>query len=247
MKIGMTSNTLKNESIEKVIEYAKQAGLEGIEWGVTENHINIDDPATQEKVKKLSLEENIEVFSLGSYTHMTDRAECDKTLDAAIKMGAPVIRLWAGEKSPHKCSPEDIDLVVKNTIYMAEKAKEHNIKLGFEYHGGSLTETATSAVDLMKRVNCSNVGLYWQPSGGRSVQENLEDRAMVLPYCIGNIHIQNYVPDKGYGLLDEITDRIHQFFDDIKDRDYNIMIEFVKDGTMENLLKDAATLKKIFK
>lgn len=247
MKIGMTSNTLKDESIKKVFEYAKQAGLDGIEWGVTENHINLDDPATQEKVKKLSQEENIEIFSLGSYTHMTDRAECDKTLDAAIMMGAPIIRLWAGEKSPHKCTAEDIECVVKNTIYMADKAKEHNIKLGFEYHGGSLTETATSAVELMKKINHPNVGLYWQPSGGRSVQENLEDRAMVLPYCIGNIHIQNYVPDKGYGLLDEITDRINLFFDDIKDKDYNIMIEFVKDGAIENLMKDAETLKKIFK
>lgn len=247
MKIGMTSNTLKDESIEKIFEYAKQVGLEGIEWGVIENHINLDDPTTQEKVKNLSKKENIEIFSLGSYTRMTDSAECDKTLDAAIRMGAPIIRLWAGNKSPHKCTAEDIACVVKNTIDMANRAKKYNIRLGFEYHGGTLTETAASAVELIKKVNCSNVGLYWQPSGSRSVQENLEDRAMVLPYCIGNIHLQNYVPDKGYGLLDEITDRIHQFFDDIKDRDYNIMIEFVKDGSIENLMNDAETLKKIFK
>jgi sugar phosphate isomerase/epimerase len=247
MKIGMTSNTLNNESIENVFKYAKQAGLEGIEWSVVENHIDLNNPETYEKVKEFSQKENIAIFSLGSYARMTDPVECDKTLDAAIRMGAPIIRLWAGPKSPHKCSPEDIDLVVKNTIDMAKKAEKHNIKLGFEYHGGTLTETAPSAVELMKKINCSNVGLYWQPSGNRSIQENLEDRAMVLPYCIGNIHIQNYVSDKGYGLLDEITDRIHTFFDDIKECDYNIMIEFVKDGTIENLMKDAETLKNIIK
>ena len=93
MKIGMTSNTLSNESIKKVFDYAKQSGLDGIEWAVVENHIDLNTPDTQRKFRELSEKENIEIFSLGSYTHMTDPVECDKTLDAAIKMGAPIIRL----------------------------------------------------------------------------------------------------------------------------------------------------------
>ena len=46
-------------------------------------------------------------------------------------------------------------------------------------------------------------------------------------------------------LLEEISDRISKYFEDIKDKDYNVMIEFVKDSLPENVIKDAVTLKKL--
>ena len=245
MKLGMTSLTLKNESVENVIKYAKKAGLDGIEWGVSETHVVLGDDSSFTKIKELSRENKIDIFSLGSYCKMTDRSECDAALIAAVKLNAPIIRIWAGEKSPCGCSGEYADRIAENTVYMAKKAEKYNIRLGFEYHHHTLTETADSAVELAKRIGCSNVGLYWQPDAECSAEENISSRNKVLPYSVGNIHIQNYTEAGGYMLLEKINDRIHLYFDDIKDKDYKLMIEFVKDGTAENLIKDAAVLKKL--
>ena len=65
MKIGMTSLTLRSECVENVIKYAKVAGIEGIEWGVSDLHMPICDKEQAEKIKALSKEIGIEIFSLG--------------------------------------------------------------------------------------------------------------------------------------------------------------------------------------
>lgn len=245
MKLGMTSLTLRDKAPEEVIKYAKEAGLCGIEWGVSENHVILNDEASWESIRRLSDKYGIEIFSLGSYCRMTDSAECDKVIEAAHVMNAPIIRIWAGEKSPSDCSDEYISLIVKNTVHMAEKAEKYGIKLGFEYHSYTLTETAETAISLIKRINRPNVGLYWQPDSELSPEKNVTDRNMVLPYCCGNMHIQNFTLKDGYMLIEEIDDLIKLYFGDIKGKDYRLMIEFVKDSSPENLFRDASTLKKL--
>lgn len=245
MKIGMTSLTLGGFTPAQVVAIAKEAGIQGIEWGVSEGHMTLGDAQRADEIRKLSRESGIEIFSLGAYCHMEDREECDQVLETALLLGAPVIRIWAGTKSPCKCEESYKDLVAKNSFYMAERAAEHGIKLGFEYHPGTLTETAEDALDLIKRVNHPSAALYWQPAGDLSVEKNVRDRNLVLPMGVGNIHVQNYTAGTGYGLLSEIKERLEAYFGDIRQEDYRVMIEFVKDGSVENLKADAATLREI--
>ncbi|MBR1969786.1 MAG: sugar phosphate isomerase/epimerase [Clostridia bacterium] len=244
MKLGMTSLTLRECEIENVIKHAKEAGLKGIEWGVCEKHVSLDNNNNVEKIKRLSKESGIEIFSLGSYCYMEKIEECEKNIKTAILLNAPVIRVWAGVKAPSDCDDAYIKTIVSNTRYMADIAKEHGIKIGFEYHNHSLTENAESAINLIKKIDRENVGLYWQPNHILSVMENIKERKAVLPYCVGNLHIQNFTPEEGYKALEEISDALSLYFGDIKNENYNLMIEFVKDNTPENLIKDAKQLKK---
>lgn len=245
MKIGMTSLTLGGYTPAQVITVAKEAGIQGIEWGVSEGHMALKDAQRAQIIRKLSQESGIEIFSLGAYCYMEDREECDQVLETAVLLGAPVIRIWAGTKPPCECEESYKDLIAKNTFYMAERAVKRGIKLGFEYHPWTLTETAEDAVDLIKRVNHPSVALYWQPSGGLSIEKNVHNRNLVLPMCVGNIHVQNYSSTAGYGLLSEIRERLEVYFGDIRHEDYHVMIEFVKDGSVENLKADAAALQEI--
>ena len=75
MKVGMTSLTLRDKSIENVFECAKKAELDGIEWGVSEKHVSLDNDAQIDKIKEESRKNGIEIFSIGSYCRMTDKAE----------------------------------------------------------------------------------------------------------------------------------------------------------------------------
>ena len=245
MKIGMTSLTLRNESISDVVKSAKEAGIEGIEWGVSDTHMKLCDKKSAEEIKKVSSEYAVEIFSLGSYCYMEEKKECDDALETAVLLGAPIIRIWAGKLPPCECDDEYRNKIISNTIYMAEKAKKHNIVLGFEYHPWTLTETADDAIALINDINKDNVGLYWQPSGNILPEENVLDRNKVMPYCVGNMHIQNYSEEIGYQNLSLIEDDLKLFFNDIKNKDYRIMIEFVKDGSVENLFDDARALRKV--
>jgi len=94
MKIGMTSLTLRNEIVENVIKYAKEAGLSGIEWGVSDLHMPLCDKAQAEKIKKLSAQNGLEIFSLGSYCRMLDKEDCEKAVETAA-----ILRRVQGDKT----------------------------------------------------------------------------------------------------------------------------------------------------
>lgn len=244
MKIGMTSLTLRKNEIPAVFEFAKEAGIEGIEWGVHENHIKLCDAERIQAVKALSKENNIEIFSLGSYCRMTNMEECEKTLETAKMLGAPIIRLWAGEKASSECSDEYFNMVVKNTKIMAEHAKKAGITLCFEYHPNTITDNENDALRLAKTIGKENVGLYWQPQGNLSYEQNLNAFNTIKPYVLNNIHLNNYSEQNGYGYLEEIKDSLIGYFEYFKEN-YNLLIEFVKDASADSLKKDADTLRKI--
>ncbi len=245
MKIGMTSLTLRNESVENVIKYVSAAGLSGIEWGVSNLHMPLCDKAQAEKIKKLSAENGIEIFSLGSYCRMLEKEDCDKAVETAAMLSAPIIRVWAGKTKWEETDNETIKKIISNTIYMSNIATEKGIKIGFEYHTDTLTEGVDNAINFMEIVADKNVGLYWQPSGNISPEENLESFKKVKPYLIGNLHVHNHNSVDGYQPLSEIEDNLKLYYEDVKTSDYKLMIEFVKDATVENLIADVKVLKGI--
>lgn len=243
MKIGMTSLTFRNHSIEEVIRIAKAAGLDGMEWAVREDHAvseeNID------KIKFLSAKEGIEIFSLGSYCRMTDEEECKKTVDMAVRLSAPVIRIWAGKKSPSDCSEEEFERVVDLTKKMAAYAGKFGITLGFEFHKYTLTETGESAVRLIKAIDRENVKLYWQINERVSFEVNRKNLQMVTPYLAGIFHCQNYSMEGKCLLLEHISDELEEYLKPFLNTDYKTLVEFVKDGKEENFYQDVAVLKRI--
>ena len=59
MKFGLTSLTLKDHSPAEVIRLAKEAGLDGIEWGVSDEHMPLRSIERAEEIRKLSKENGI--------------------------------------------------------------------------------------------------------------------------------------------------------------------------------------------
>ena len=243
MKVGMTSLTFKKYSVEETMEFAKNAAIDGIEWEVAENHVSSDENI--EKIKKLSAECGIEIFSLGSYCYLDDEAHCTETVETAKKLGAPAIRIWAGRKSPDDVDDEYFAMIVKNTQDMADKAAKYGIVLSFEYHRHSLTETPESAVKLIKAIDRENVKCHWQATNAVSVEENLETLSAVLPYASGIFHAHNYTAENGYMLLEGAKEKLRTYYKDLKDTDYCLLVEFTKDGAPESFYSDIKTLKEI--
>ena len=245
MKTGMTSNTFKEKTIEEVIKIAKKAEIDGIEWGVTGKHIT--DDSSIEEIKKLSEEYGIEIFSMGSYCCMEDYEHCIKTVSMAKLLGAPIIRVWAGEKSPEECDNEYFELIAENTRKMAGEAKKYGMTISFEYHNHSLTETPESTIKLIKAVGRENVKVHWQPTRSLGTEKNKAELYAVSPYLSGIFHIHNYSPETKYSLIEEIKDSIKIYFEEYKDTDSCVLVEFTKNAEEENFYKDVKTLKEVLK
>ncbi len=247
MKLGLTSITFRSRSIKEVFEYAKAAGVEGIEWGVCENHMELLSLKKSMEINLLSKEYGIDTISLGSYCYMNDVKDIINTIETARLLNAPIIRVWAGKKGSAECTDDEYQTIVINTIAMAERAKKYGIKIGFEYHRATLTDTAAGAVKLVKDVAMDNVGLYWQPNAELALEENLANFNTVKPYLIGNLHIHNYTAQGGYMPLADIKDSLVAYYGDIKDKDYNVIIEFTKGGSPESLIADADVIRSVIK
>ena len=57
-----------------------------------------------------------------------------------------------------------------------------------------------------------------------------------------------YAKLSSYGkTAEQYIDQLSSFYDDIKVESYRLMIEFVKDGSVENLKEDAETLRSLLK
>ena len=238
----MTSLTFRAKSIEETFESAKRAGVECIEWGVSEGHAGSCENA--EKIKKLSKEYGIGICSLGAYCNLEDEAACMSDVEIAASLGAPAIRVWAGKKSPADCDDEYFDLLARNARKMADEANKYGIVISFEYHPRTLTETSESTIKFIKAIDRENVKTHWQPQL-KSVEENKASLKAVAPYLSGIFHVQNYVADKGYLLIEDIKDRVGAMFEDYKDSDFCLLVEFTKDSAEENLISDINALREV--
>lgn len=160
LKPGMCSVTLNQLSPEEVIEVATEAKLSTIEWGGSK-HVPHGDIATANKVKELTRSAGLEISSYGSY-YRTAVSELkgltfQSVLDSAEALGAPTIRVWAGEKDYDEAGPSQRQKVIDDTNRIADMAGEKSISITFEYHGGTLTDRNNTAILFSEQVPHSNV------------------------------------------------------------------------------------------
>ena len=240
---GICSVTLRSKGIDEVVRISSSAGLAGIEWGTDVHVSDVDSAAHARNASKAA---GLSVLSLGSYYRCGEFGDFGRVLDLATQLGAPRIRVWAGELGSAGAGQEHWDAVVKDTRRIADLAAERGVAIAFEYHGNTLTDSPTTTLDLLNRVNHANVGTYWQPAVGLSDQQALESLHQVLPHVVG-VHCFSWGPEaerfplrNRKQLWQTVTDVLRG-----NGKDMDMMLEFVEDDLPDNVLNDAAFLHTI--
>jgi 3-dehydroshikimate dehydratase len=248
LKTGLVSVTFRKLSVERVIELSKEAGIDGIEWG-GDIHVPHGETDTAVKVRKLSEEAGLKVAAYGSYyklgTYENPEGEFEKVLESAKALGAPLIRVWAGNKASKDADYEWWDKVVTESRMIAQKAHKYGIKIAYEYHANTLTDTKESTEALLTEVNHENIYTYWQPNLNLSEPEKLDGLRAVLSK-LTNVHIF-YWEGRNKRPLIEGVDKWRAYIEILQkeQKERYVMIEFVKDDSEEQFLEDAAALKKV--
>lgn len=243
---GLVSVTLRQCTKAQIIDLMLQSGLRSVEWG-GDIHIPHGDLSAAKEAAGLCRENGIEISAYGSYYRLATSADFSPVLDCALAMGAPMIRIWAGEKGSRPAGPEYLQKVRDHACALCDTVKPHGIKLSLEYHGGTLTDTLESTLALLQSTPDTLLS-HWQPPVGSQKEENLQAlSALQKINRLGNLHCfaweaadekvihhsLAYGTDDWQAYLSAINTPCH------------VSLEFVKENSGQQLLADARTLHEI--
>ncbi|MCH6258199.1 sugar phosphate isomerase/epimerase [Puniceicoccaceae bacterium K14] len=268
IKAGICTITLARYSPESIIAFASETGLQGMEWWGGE-HVPPGDISTAQKVGNLTRSTGLEVASYGAYYRAgiseSEGLSFNDILASASALGAPAIRVWAGDKDTSQADSSYIQKVVDDTHRIADMAAAQDISITFEFHGGSLTDNSANAVAFSKRVPHPNVFFSWQPPHGYDLLHKLHgligliDRLSTLHtyhWTIGSYEANTlnetirplvYPDDFHRHPLSDGENHWKKYFKIASQtrRDHFALLEFVKNDTLAQAREDAATLIRL--
>jgi sugar phosphate isomerase/epimerase len=242
---GLVSITFRKLTAAQIIELVAQAGLEGIEWG-GDVHVPHGDLRTAREVAVMTAQAGLNVAAYGSYYrvgHETD-VGFDAIIATARELGAPTIRVWAGNQGSGEATDAYRDHVASETRRIADLAAAAGMTISYEFHSGTLTDTNTSALALLRAVDHPAARAYWQPPVGAEVEYCLQGLSAVLPW-LSNVHVFHWQPAHDRRALDEGSQVWRRYLQVLAStgRDHYAMIEFVSEDAPVSFLDDAETLK----
>jgi 3-dehydroshikimate dehydratase len=244
---GLCSITLRQLPAPKVAELAAQAGLACVEWG-GDVHVPPSETATARQVAALTADCGLAVASYGSYYRAGVSAADDfpAVLSSAVALGAPRIRIWAGDVGSAEVDGDGRRTVIEAAQQAADQAADEGIDLAFEFHRDTLTDDLDSTLALLAEVGRDNVTTYWQPPNGMADHGAIETLRRLGP-AVPAVHVFSWWPDTERLALAERAALWRQAFDVVGgyERDVDALLEFVPDDEPQNLLRDAAELRRL--
>ncbi|PAW77890.1 MAG: xylose isomerase [Verrucomicrobia bacterium Tous-C9LFEB] len=249
MRIGLVSVTYRKLSPEEVVSLSREAGVECLEWG-GDVHVPPGDLARARQVASLTHDAGLSVAAYGSYYRLAvseaDGLPFEKVLESAVALGAPVIRVWAGNKASSEADESYRQRVAADALRIAGLAHAAHIKIAYEYHGGTLTDETASARALLDATVHPAVTTLWQPYNGESLETCLTSLHSVIDR-LSNVHVFHWWPDAGTRLpLAEGAERWQQYLTVLRQAGKNpdLLLEFVPKDDPAVLAREVATLRR---
>ena len=250
LKTGLVSVTFRQLSPDDIIELVKRSGCEAIEWG-GDVHVPHGDLDTARNMRKKTQQANLIISSYGSYYRVAESESqglsFDDVLDTAVMLEAPVIRVWAGTQPSNKADKSYRQAVIDDSRRIAEVAKEKNIRVAYEYHANTLTDTNESAQSLIEQVDHSNMFTYWQPPNGRDPEYCLQGLTDLLSDVVilhvFSWRIKDGQPERRPLSEGETTWMSYLTAANQANRPLYTLLEFVRHDSPEQFLRDAETLR----
>lgn len=241
---GLTSVTFRNLKPEVIAELAAGAGVDGIEWG-GDIHVPAGNRAAARYTAALTASAGLKTLSYGSYYRLSQEQDFFPVLDTAGELGAPGIRIWAGNISPEAASNEDYKRMADELNRICFQAQRQEIKVSLEYHRGTLTENAISTLKLIGLAHCNNLYTYWQPNPDITHYDNCKELKKIKTFLS---HIHTFYWKKS-NVRYPLAEGRAEWLDYMRLAELNLhksayILEFVKDDSRENFMKDAAELKR---
>jgi 3-dehydroshikimate dehydratase len=194
---GLCSVTFRSLPADEVVDVARRAGVEGIEWGADVHAPPGGGPAL-EALGARSRDAGLVVVSYGSYLGMAppdddDASAVPAVLDSADALGAPMVRIWTEFGVTPTSSDADRRRVSERTAALVDRITDRGLLAALEFHPATLTETATSTNQLLDALGRPGLRTHWQPDPALPVEAALAELARVAPH-LAHLHTFTWGP-----------------------------------------------------
>ena len=175
MKLSFMTFVCPEWEIEKVVQFAREAGYDGVEIRVDARHkheISSESSAeTREYVKKLFDDKGVEVpcvatsvqFASPEIEKRRENIDAGKAnIKLAADLGAKVVRMFAGGGVP-KLTDEAADYIAEAFDEVGDYGKDYGVCPMLET-GHDIIRSAVEGAEVIKRVKTSNFGVLWNHS-----------------------------------------------------------------------------------
>lgn len=255
---GLVSITYRKQTAAEIIALCRQNGLQAVEWG-GDVHVPPGEPQTATEVARQTCDAGLEVACYGSYYRVgvseAEGLRFEAVLESAVALGAPSIRVWAGNQGSAETTPEQRATLVAETRRIADQAAQEGILIASEYHGGTLTDSLESTRNYLEAVHHPNFRTLWQPPNGRAPDDALATLQDVIGH-LQHVHVFHWGPggwkdrlsladgqDVWRRYLTEIADQRTRLPE--PDRKMYALLEFVLGDRLEQLPTEAAALLRL--
>ncbi|MFD4942110.1 sugar phosphate isomerase/epimerase family protein [Streptomyces sp. NPDC058239] len=245
-RLGLCSVTFRQLPAADVARCAADAGLEVVEWGA-DVHAPPEDPGTVRATRDASDRYGLVCCSYGSYFRATpgELAEFPAVARAAVLLGAPRVRVWAGGIGSRAATPQERGGIVACLREAARIAEDHGLELALEFHSKTLSDTVASTLRLLDEVGADNLRTYWQPPLDAPDEEAVAGLAE-LGDRVSAVHVFSWWPGNRRLQLADREDLWAGVFDLLKVRREGLeaLLEFVPGDDPAVLAREAATLRR---
>ena len=244
---GLVSVTFRGKTPQEIIPLAVKAGLSGIEWS-SRDHVRPGEAAQAQAVRKQMDDSGLATPSYGTYYYAGSEGNPDfgALIENALILGAPVIRVWAGkDESTAEMTPARREVITNDLRRICELAAKSGLQVSTEYHRRSLTETFESAMRLFADVPLLRT--HWQADQDKSKAEHL--RALTGSLDRLTVVHAAWWRNREQKPFEEAEADWKEYIRILKSspRDHYVLLEFVRNADPEQMIRDAASLKRFIK
>lgn len=240
-RAGLCSISFRKFSPAQILRAAADAGLTAVEWG-SDVHVPAGDTALAARIAADTAAAGLRCDSYGSYFKLgvSDPAQLAPLLETACVLGAPVMRVWCGNCGSAEADADTVKRLIEAGNSAVEAAKPYGITLCTECHPNTQTDDAAAARAFLDAV--PGMRTYWQPNQWKTVDENRNAAAMLASKTV-HLHVFHWEKKEKYPLADG-TAVWRRYLGQFAAGEHNLYLEFMPDGRLETLAREAATLRQ---
>ncbi len=237
MRLGLASVSYREKSVEEIVAMMGRAGLGIVEWG-SDVHVPHGDIEKAVYVRRLCADENVRISSYGSYFFLGDGMDISPFLDSAAALGADRIRIWAGRKGSSMVDGNARKKLVDEALKIKERASSYGIRLFWEYHRNTLTDTAESAMELIGE---TGIASYWQPNPELLHSERLKELSL-LKDTVEIVHVFSWIREEENDVRMPLDAEEWKSYVGVLGTDRTYLLEFLCRQDPETLERDVYTM-----
>ncbi len=241
--LGLVSISFRTHTVRDILDAVKAAGLSCVEWG-SDVHAPCSDWERIAEIAALQKQYGIACCSYGTYFRAGQNTP-EEILDyikAAKGLGTHILRIWCGTKNSEDYTCEEKAALFADCKVIARLAEQEQVKICLECHGDTYTNTLSGALEIMTAVDSPCFRMYWQPNQFADQPTNIAYAEGIAAYT-EILHVFNWEGENRYPLEEAIE--VWKAYLARFDGNRVLLLEFMPDGDIQTLPREACALQRI--